>query len=398
MKMKGVSRHSPQLARDVFPDRSLPIVVDQNLLEKLVPAGSVTRSKSQSQNILLQHPADWSESNTADWLNRIGDTLIRIHHQKLGAYIDANRQPIVPSKKVWSCSHAGTPLKGTAFDRKPDMILVDEHFATSNTPTWHKVHALCEITRSERAKSKTIKDTITQKSYLMFISQDNRCFAPSLDICDGYFTFTVIDRSGMVVDVTSKITDDPLTLLRIIVGLMFGRPSVIGYDETIECDDEGRAINVMVDGKKYDVEEELFRSESFMGRATRCWRVSITEDDITKEFVVKDSWVDTRRTQNEIDILKYIESNGVREGVPKLVCGEDVLVCDGWDDTHTELHYIIDCTARRRVGSGEKRIHRRLLMGPVGTRITNFRTLKELVGSFIDVIKGIFLIFFANRE
>ena len=49
-----------------------------------------------------------------------------------------------------------------------------------------------------------------------------------------------------------------------------------------------------------------------------------------------------------------------------------------------------DCTTRRRGddSSVEGRIHRRLLMKPVGRHITDFRCLHELVGAIIDAVEG----------
>ena len=37
-------------------------------------------------------------------------------------------------------------------------------------------------------------------------------------------------------------------------------------------------------------------------------------------------------------------------------------------------------------GLVEERVHRRLLMGPVGIRITDFESRKELIGAFIDIV------------
>jgi hypothetical protein len=51
----------------------------------------------------------------------------------------------------------------------------------------------------------------------------------------------------------------------------------------------------------------------------------------------------------------------------------------------------VDSTARWRVrdeSGGEERVHRRIVMKPVGRHITNFKSLKELVGAFMDIIKG----------
>src|ERR1700677_2329015 len=98
-----------------------------------------------------------------------------------------------------------------------------------------------------------------------------------------------------------------------------------------------------------------------------------------------------RRTHSKIQTLKLIEEKGLCKGrvVPKLILGEDVSVHTGTDE---EPIYIKDTTARRRdpaVKHADERVHRWLLMGPVGKHISTFTSLKELVGTFIDLVEGL---------
>jgi hypothetical protein len=164
-----------------------------------------------------------------------------------------------------------------------------------------------------------------------------------LDFACDSFTLTVIDRAGLVHSETQKVCDHRLTLLCIIIGLMFGCPSNIGYDETIECDDNGNVMSITIDKKKYVVEEELFKSQLLRGRATRCWRVSRIEDGISEAYIVKNSWVDTRRTQSKIEMLRLIHREGIGKCVPTLIHGEDVLVASG---SPLKPTYSCDSTAR----------------------------------------------------
>ena len=84
----------------------------------------------------------------------------------------------------------------------------------------------------------------------------------------------ICDRSGVVESKTLKVKKHPLVLLRIIAGLMFARPSDIGYDESIDCDENGKAINIRLKGEMLRVIKDLFMSDSMRGRATRCWCVA----------------------------------------------------------------------------------------------------------------------------
>ena len=426
LEIEQNTARNPDLATDVFPDSSLHFTIDVGLLNKIIEIEPRRRSRStttrgttthnnkaglkrnkssgphsRNASLLYHPPDDWSEKKMCKWLNDIGAALERIYREEnngkeVGTYFDADGKEVVPPKRLWCHSHSSSSLDGSPIKRKPDLALWDRHSLT--TQTWPKVRSLCEVTRSELPKNKTIKETIYQKSYIMFLTQANRRFVPSLAFACDSFVFSVCDRTGAVVTQTLKVKRHPLILLRILVGLMFGRPSSIGYDETIECDDEGKATSITAGGTKYKVEEVLFKSESLSGRATRCWHVSRMEGLIRKLYVIKDSWVDTRRTHSEIDTLKLIQDKGLcpGRGVPQLIHGEDVQVPCGIDSIPI---FCTDDTSRRRVGddTAESRIHCRLVLGPVGKHIASFKSLKELIGAFIDAVSGTSRVFIANN-
>jgi hypothetical protein len=391
-KLKDSTVQNADLAAATFPDACLPFTIDEKLVDKLVPPGTSPYPnwpQTKPQSILLNPPALWSKNNIADWLNAIGNALEKIYPQ-FSAYLDVDGGQAAIAKRRWYAGHHGKILDGSPIRCKPDVVLdqiYEKRVDSEGTETtWQKVHSTCEATITELKNSKIIKETVRQKSYLMFTSQANRCFTICLDFTHDSFTLTVIDRAGLVQSETLKVLEEPCTLLRVIVGLMFGRLSDIGYDETMECDEDGNTKSLIVDGKKYQVVEELFKSQFLMG-----WRVSRSEGGIVNEFVVKDSWVDVGRTQSEIKMLTRIHEDRLCQGQGR----EDVRVPTG-------SHFAIDSTARRRAlakGQEEEKVHRWLLMGPVGIRITNFRSLRELIGAFIDFVEGIFysFIFYNNQ-
>lgn len=389
MELHDSIEFSQSLTEAVFPDYNLPIRIDDDLLNGPRATRRQTQTRRSPKSVLSRPPEDWSEVNTCQWLNDIGDTL---RQAKLDAnYTNNNGQVATPSKRIWSSAYSSIFMKHSNKHnpvplRKPDIILIDNDF--DGDISWPQVHALAEVTRTELIKSRTIKDTVYQKSYVMFRSQDNRSFVPSLYFTgEGFFTFNVCDRSGIVYTTTLEIADHPLILLRILTGLMFGRPSVVGYDETVQCDSLGRAVLIRVGGLDYRVKAELFKSTALRGRATRCWSVE-SVDERKEGFVLKDCWADVRREQSEIVILKLIRELGLCEShyVPRLVHGENVPIL---------LNVMMglygdDCTARRRGedSSVEGRVHRRLLMKPLGRHLTDFRCLHELVGAVIDAVEG----------
>ena len=83
---------------------------------------------------------------------------------------------------------------------------------------------------------------------------------------------------------------------------------------------------------------------------------------------------------SEITVLEEIVDV---EHVPTLTAGGDVLLPDGWQD-NTMMHH-------PRIQNCNERVHRWLLMKEVCMPLSTFHLKKELVGVFIDVIKGRFL-------
>jgi Fungal protein kinase len=329
MELHDSIKLSQNLAEAIFPDQNLPFPIDNSLLNEPQSTHSQTQTRPSLISLLTKLPEDWLETKTCQWLNDIGDALRLIH--PVNKYTNLDGVVVTPSKRVWTSAYSSIYMKqdetnkDSVLHHKPDIILVDLDF--NGEVTWPQVHALAEVTCTELIKNRTIKDTVYQKSYVMFRSQDNRCFVPSLYFTgDGFFTFNACDQSGIVYTTTRKILDHPLILLCIIVGLIFGHPSVIMYDETIQCDARGRALFIRVDGTDYRVIAELFKSTALRGWATRCWSVeSIGEQ---KGFVIKDCWADARREQSEIEILELMQELDLCESccVPRLIHGGNVPV------------------------------------------------------------------------
>ena len=86
---------------------------------------------------------------------------------------------------------------------------------------------------------------------------------------------------------------------------MFGHPSAIEYDPTIQCNSHGRAILIRLAKLDYWVKAELFKSTALRGQVTRCWSIESTDGN-EEGFVLKDCWADVRCEQGEILILELI--------------------------------------------------------------------------------------------
>jgi hypothetical protein len=308
MELRNSVEFSQSLTEAVFPDHNLPIQIDQSLLDG--PRATHRQIQRSPKSVLRAPPTHWSEANTCQWLNDIGNAL---RQAKIDTnYTNNDGNVVTPPKRIWSSAYSSVCMKehkgSNSHDyiphRKPDIILVDEGF--DGDISWLQVHSLAEVTCSKLIKSRTIKDTVYQKSYIMFRCQDNRTFVLSIYFTgEGFFTFNVCDRAGIVYTATLKIADHPLILLHILTGLMFRHPLAIGYDPMIRCNSHGRAILIMVARLDYRVKAELFKSTALREWATRCW--SIESTDGNKEgFILKDCWADMRCEQGEILIPEFI--------------------------------------------------------------------------------------------
>jgi len=356
----AIINNAPSLIEAVFPNPSL---LSGNL-DSLIKGLKFPKAPGIVQR---------GEEAVADWMNEIG-SVIEQHTQS-------------PILRKWSALYCNTPLKDTPHSRKPDIMLLDANIADSLSegyvPKWFDVRGLSEVTSQESFHS-TLKSTVTQKSYLVFLTQGDRRYVTTLSFHGKQFRFTVCDRAGVIhsksLPITWKNGRINPTLLRIIIGFMFATESDIGYDWTMARGPDGQIIKIKIKDKEYEVVRRVFSSETLRGRATQCWHVRINENGNMEEYIIKDSWVHTGRTANEIGFLEKLRDI---EGVPRCIDAEDVTLPNG----------VVDSTVTRRVGLAysEVRVHRRLAMQPVGQPLTTFTCKKELVGAFRDLARGMYL-------
>lgn len=344
----------------VFPDSLLPFKVDNALLKKL------TRNYSGHHWIFQPNPAvsEDSEACYAHWFNSIADELKDL----------TKKDPC----RTWNNRFSNIPLPGVTSKRKPDLMLIKPN----DGEAWVNVSAVCEVT-SEKNFPARIRNTVKQKAFLAFVTQPDRRFFPTLAFSHGEFIFSTFDRAGIVSTGALIPNISALGFLRIIVGFMFGSDPLIGLDPTMirSSDGSGAIEKIIVHCDSYVVKECIFSSETVRGRATRCWRV--LKDN--KHYVLKDSWcLNSRKPEAEV----LIKVAGI-EGVPHLVDWEDI-VC----------HDVIDTTAARRVGLSyaEERVHRRLVMEPVAQPLSNFKSKKEVVRAFADIVKSMVLFFLTSQR
>jgi hypothetical protein len=218
-----------------------------------------------------------------------------------------------------------------------------------------------------------MRNTIHNKAFIILNSQFDRRFVPFLSICGSKFLLIVCDRAGVVQSVEYDLDTDAIIFLKVLAAFLFGSRIAVGLDPSMRRGANDEIKGITVGNVEYHVVKRIFSSESLRGRATQCWKVQCGD----QEFVIKDTWIQTGRKNSEIDILFLVAGIPC---VPTIVHGEDLKLSDG----------VLDSTGIIRANQNwhEERIHRRIVMKPVGESIFKFESKKELIGTLIDVTTG----------
>ena len=339
------------LIANVFSD--LPFVVDYTLLSKLPCFDYSTGWKSL--------PDLWKEYEVAKFLNSIaGDIAKATGHEQ---------------RRTWHAQFYDQILPGSPIERKPDIILLDHHHPMN--VTWRNVRAVTEVTCS-KAEIPGIVNTVNDKTLIMFMTQFNRTFVPIISIWNDKFRLTVTDRQGQVRSIQYSLSgphqNQALQLVRLIAALCFAAPDAIGYDSTIIADQNDELTGIVCGDVTYAIVASLFAVQSLVGRATHVFLVKHQDT----QYILKDSWIEGSQKYSELDHLHRIR--GV-EGVPSLHMGGDVE--KNGKPLSTWLIRRGDYGIQAR-----SRVRRRLVIASVGSPISSFKSKRELISGFRDIVKS----------
>ncbi len=119
------------------------------------------------------------------------------------------------------------------------------------------------------------------------------------------------------------------------------------------------------------------------GRGTKVW---IVRDKQGAYFILKDSWILASNSVSEIEFIKYInkaikehpQGHLFRNSCPSYRIGQESVAST--DTVRTML-----------TGRPPARIRRRIVTATIGDPITSFRSKREFVAVFIDLVNGMFL-------
>ena len=364
---------SSNLANVIFPTDQLPFPVDDGLLHHLADHNIWSIEGAH----FIQKPESYNEVGLAKWLNILGRTI----------GLAANKKRV----RMWSANTHNLPPIGSNTIRKPDIILLDrDDFirgrddSNSSRIHWSSIRAFGEVTAQESFPTR-MTDTVNEKSYLLFLTQDNRRFVPALRFDGGdNFSLTITDRQGQVRMPTMSLSVSgkscALVLLRILAALMYGSHSDVGLDPSMVCDEKGVVLSITVNRKEFTVFRRIYALQALVGRGTKVWIV-------TREgryYILKDSWIQSGRVESEIHFLKLMDLHPALTGrIPKLIEGEDLQIGKYADSTEW---YRID------IGQVDRhRIHRRHVTEPIGSPLIKFRSKVECLSAIVDVLEGMYV-------
>ncbi|KAF5340986.1 hypothetical protein D9611_006058 [Ephemerocybe angulata] len=160
----------------------------------------------------------------------------------------------------------------------------------------------------------------------IFFHQLNRLFARSLLITETRVRLVHCDRSGGYKTDWLNIHEDPVTLIRLILGLSSPREAVLGLDTSIQWTiKNGRKVAgtiTTLDFHRKRVKYQLvmgrpyFVAPSVRGVGTVCW---VAKDKAGKHIVIKDSW----RVDIQVPEYTFLEKARGNSGVAWMFAYED---------------------------------------------------------------------------
>jgi hypothetical protein len=364
----------------LFPSSRLPFPIDDSTLEYLAE-NHIWNVEDARFSMQFQ---DYKEPSVADWLNVVG-RLIGLQHGKKRI-------------RIWHSGARNTAPAGLPHLRKPDLILLDR-VDYANVPRngihWRMIRAFAETT-SQTPLPKRIPETVNQKSYLIFLSQDNRRFIPVISFSgSGGFSLTVTDRQGQIhlapLAIFAPGKDVALVLLKIIAFLMYGTPGDIGLDPSMVCDETGAVRSILVNNQTFTVVKRIYSLQALIGRGTKIWVVNREGGSKEDLYILKDSWVLAGRLESEIDFLdRFAGFPQLRGSVPALIVGEDI-----------KINGVLDSTEQIRLNIGQinkHRVHRRHVTEPIGSSIVTFKSKFDFLSVIIDTVNSMSLFLYVHMK
>lgn len=295
------------------------------------------------------------------------------------------------------------PKEGQAkWGRKPDLVLLTDGdvMEDSKMVTWGRIKALGELTAQTLKTNTTLIKSLNTKAYILFCAQPWRRYLLAISVARDELRIHLYDRSGVVISPPINFHRNITETFRIIGAFAGADNALLGFDPTLEIfpapleqPSPPYIGTVEVDGTTYDIIRTLWTSNGFVGRSTNVYHVRsqkaplrIDNEDLDQyDLIVKDVWLEEHLVGHEKKILERIAG---MKGVPLLLKAWTVQ-CRGISDT-TSRNRPSHWNRDRLTPHYAERVHRRLLMTPVGSPLHMFKSQKELLCGLITGIESMY--------
>ena len=170
------------------------------------------------------------ESSMARWLNDIA-ILIEKHVPNVREYTTMEGEHCTFSQRRWTAENAKMirpPSSPYRLRCKLDMVLtnyVDDKtmlMQGKRTP-YSNVLALCAMSTMPYRKNQVMPGSMEEKSYIMQMEQDDRCFTPAIGFVGDMFILCIFDRGGVQsFKIRLNNSNSPKKILHVLGCLFFG--------------------------------------------------------------------------------------------------------------------------------------------------------------------------------
>jgi hypothetical protein len=284
------------------------------------------------------------------------------------------------------------------WNRKPDLVLLECVGDCRDSITWKNLQAIGELTSSDLKQNKTLISSLNTKAYILLCSQPWRRYVLAFSLADDELQIHLFDRSGVVVSPPIKLHANVSETCQIVYTFARANPVVLGFDPMVRIFDShilrppssSSVGTIDIERHTYDIISILWTSNGFIGRCTNTFHVRIQHapppliyGEVDEyDYVVKDGWLEVDLINHEQSILDHIAGT---EGVPKLLKAWTVKNEGRDDSTDLNRPNVWDPSLAPRYVT---RIHRRLLMAPLGSPLSSFKSQKELLLGLIEGLES----------
>ncbi|KAG8217924.1 hypothetical protein J3R82DRAFT_6090 [Butyriboletus roseoflavus] len=385
LRASGLIPSSPSMVRT----RNLKQVVGQERRKQSLPPAAKGEEKKQDSTIARtiegSHtertylPKPGSEEKTVEnWLNAIIASLRSLDQGSSSSSHSLLEGPLVRTwlqstraQCRWSAEFSMKPTSGTDLVLKPDQY------------SWQNVVSVLELT-SENFSSRLCLQT-TRKACGASAQLDRR-FVIILTLANQPPRLHLFDRAGVAHPRRYNIHFHLNLPVRVLDTLTLGRLEHC-FSPTISrmnTNCRRSRLTIQAAEKTNNTTPVLFNTEMIRGRATVCFLVDDTDRNVGKRYVVKDSWTYTGWATTEEEMLKRTKERKFNYEVTTLEAARTVRM--GEEDDSTSLPRP-SCLFSDDDPLPEIRVHRRLLLAPVGSPLAEFSCIQELVSVLIDIIE-----------